>query len=120
MRPVLPLERVRQEGRITVLAFYSNSCPSVRRLRESLASLTHLRPDVAIRMVNLGERWGGRDYQALYGVNILSVPHVMIYGPDGRLLDGDDGRDKTGLKRLHAWLTEELKRSHERANAAAE
>jgi len=99
-----------EPGRITVLAFVSESCPACLQLHEHLNGLVRLRPDVAVRFVDLGKRWGGVDYKQIYGVNIRSIPHVLIYGPEGKLLEADDGRDKAGLELLYRWINSEFRR----------
>ena len=98
---------------ITVLAYTSDSCPGCRKLAKHVASLVSRRPDVAVRLVDLGHRWGNQDYTSLYGTEIRSVPHVLIFDADGDLLAGDDGKDKAGLKLLYEWMNAEIKRDRQ-------
>ena len=100
-------------GRFTVLAFYSDSCPGCRKLQQHFQRFRALRRDVAIRLVDLGNRWGNKNYKALYGTSIRSVPHVMIYDPEAKLIAGDEGTDKAGLELLYDWMNAEIRRDFE-------
>jgi len=98
-----------EPGRITVFVFYSDSEAGCLSLRRHVRTLADLRPDVAFRMVDLGEHWQGKNYNARFGIWLGGVPHVAIYDTKGRLLAGDHGPDKSGLDLLYDWLKEELK-----------
>jgi len=99
-----------EPSHVTVLAYSSDSCPGCRKLKKHLKRLLAIRPDVAVRIVDLGHRWGGKDYKSLYGTEIRSVPHILLFDADGNLLAEDDGRDKDGLKVLYKWLNAEIRR----------
>jgi len=107
--PASPLADHREDGRITVFALVTARCPGCNALREHVRMFTRLRPDVAVRMINLDD---GRP-EAVRNVSVATVPHVMIYGPGGRLLAADDGRDKAGLTLLYEWINAEIRRDHE-------
>ena len=108
-----------EPGRITLFAFVSESCPGCIKTRDCIEKLTDCRADVAIRYIDLGANWSGRDYEALYGQEIYSIPHVAIYNGSGDLLVADDGRDKAGLKLLCKWMNAELNRPRNRRYARA-
>ena len=97
-----------QRGRINVFAFYSDSCPGSRQLRGYIGGFTKLRPDVAFQMVDLGAQWRQKDYKTAYGIELGSVPHVMIYDSEGTLLAGDDRSSKGGLELLSDWINREI------------
>ena len=99
-----------EPAHITVLAYTSDSCPGCRKLKNHLARLLAIRPDVAVRMVDLGHRWGGLDYKSLYGTEIRSVPHILLFDADGNLVAADDAKDKDGLELLYEWLNAEINR----------
>ena len=104
-----------EPGRITVFAFTSDRCPGCQQLKTLLGTFTGLRPDVAVRIVDLGDNWSG-DYRTMYGINLRSVPHVMIYDAAGELVAGDDG-DKAGLDLLCEWMNAEVRRRAEQRGA---
>jgi len=95
---------------ITVLAYTSDSCPGCVKLKGHLRKLVALRPDVAVRLVDLGKKWHGADYKSLYGIDLNSVPHVVLFDAEGKTLAEDNGSDKAGLKLLYEWMNAELKR----------
>lgn len=106
-------------GCVTVFVFYSDSCPASSRLREHIGRFSEIRRDVAFRMIDLGGRWGGGDYEAIYGVKIRSMPHVMIYDAEAHLVAGDEGRDKDGLELLYDWMNAEIEREYDESYAEA-
>ena len=100
----------REPKHVTVLAYTSDSCPGCRKLSKHLDRLVNTRPDVAVRIVDLGRRWSARNCKSLYGIDIYSVPHILLFDADGNLLAEDIGRDKAGLKLLYEWLNAEIRR----------
>ena len=103
----------RQPAHITVVAYTSDLCPACRKLERHLASLVAMRPDVAVRRVDLGNRWSRLECKKQYGIDVRSVPHVVLFDADGNLLAQDQGRDKAGLELLYEWMNAELKRSRQ-------
>lgn len=101
----------REPSHITVLAYTSDSCPACIKLKTHLEGLLRMRPDVAVRIVDVGKRWGGMDYKNLYGIELRTVPHILIFDAEGELLAEDRGRDKAGLKLLYEWINAELRRN---------
>jgi len=106
--PTTSLAALRQRGRINVFTFYSDSCPGSRQLRGYIERFTNMRPDVTFQMVDLGRQWRQKDYEKTYGIELASVPHVMIYDPDGALLAGDTRNSKDGLELLLDWMKREV------------
>ena len=75
--PLPPLADAVEPDHHTVFIFYSTQCPACVQLLSQLGPFVRLRPDVAVRRVNLGPQWSSEDAQVKYGINIRSVPHVM-------------------------------------------
>lgn len=116
--PEADLSRSVEPGRITVFVFTSDSCPSCEELDRFLRVLTGRRGDVAVRRIDVGYRWSSQQVRMDYGINIATVPHVVIYGADGKLLARDDGREKDALELLCEWVNTELRRSDEQRYAS--
>jgi len=102
-----------EPSHITVLAYTSDACGGCVKLKGHLRKLVALRPDVAVRLVDLGRKWHGVDYKSLYGIELRSVPHVVLFDADGKVLAQDSASDKAGLELLYEWMNAELKRSRQ-------
>jgi hypothetical protein len=83
-------------GKTTIFDFYSDYCPPCRALGPKLKKLHKHRDDVAVVKVDInrpgvtGIDWGSPVIQE-FGIN--SIPHLKVYGPDGKLkAEGDDAR----------------------------
>jgi len=100
--PSASLPATRQNGRINVFTFYSDSCPGSQRLGGYIGHLARMRPDVAFQMVNVGPP-GLRDSSAH-----TDTPHVIIYSADGALLASDSDGGKDGLKLLCDWMNRQV------------
>mgnify|MGYP001124569329 CR=1 FL=1 len=117
--PPEEMQLATEPGRITVVAFVSESCPACNQIYQYARMLTDRRTDVAVRFIDMGVNWRARDYEALCGVDIHSIPHVLIYDGDGGLVACDDGRDKDGLNLFCNWLNAELNRAQEDTYASS-
>lgn len=106
--PIARLAGLRQSGRINVFTFYAEDCPGSQKLRGYIERFTNIRPDVTFQMVDLGQKWRQRDLEKAYGIELASVPHVMIYTSDGALLAGDTRTNKVGLELLCDWMKREV------------
>jgi len=102
-----------EPGRTTVFAFVAvmKSGPVCTQLVSNLQELTAARPDVAVRIVDMGLNWRARDDWKKTGVRIFDLPHVVIYSPAGKRIAADDGPDKSGTELLRKWIEAEVKRS---------
>jgi hypothetical protein len=103
-----------EQGQPTVIEFYSNRCPGCIQLNGHLKQFVNLRPDVAVQQILLSDYWRPDDVLNAYKVNIRSVPHIIIYGPDGNLVARDEGMDKSGFEFLYKWMNDELKKDWNR------
>ncbi|HUS47920.1 MAG TPA: hypothetical protein VM098_07365, partial [Phycisphaerae bacterium] len=63
---------------------------------------------VAVRLVQLDPNLAGK-------FDIEGVPHVLVYDSSGKLLAGDQGRQKAGQELLYKWMNLELKKHLEGA-----
>lgn len=76
-------------GRFTLFDFFSEYCGPCMELSERLVDLTKQRPDIAVRSINVnrnstqGIDW---DSPVCKQYNIHSLPYLMLYGPDGKLI----------------------------------
>ncbi len=103
----------RQPGHLTAVIYTSDLCSACRKLERHLGSLLIMRPDVVVRRVDLGKQWNRLECKRAYGVDIRSVPHVVLFDAEGTVLARDDGHDKAGLELLYKWMNAELLRTHE-------
>jgi hypothetical protein len=102
-------------GHPTVFVFCTSYCPSCKRLQgRDFGVFLPLRPDVAIRHVRLRKGWNHDSVRAQYGLNFGFTPHIIVYGPDGRLIAQDDGQDRSGRKFLNKWMKDEFDRKWRR------
>ena len=108
LQPSTNLSETRQNGRINVFTYYSDSCPGSQKLAAYIGRLAKMRPDVAFQMVDLGPQWRQNHWNEVNGSKPTGTPHVMIYSPDGSLLAGDTGGGKNGLKLLCDWMNREI------------
>ena len=102
-----------EPSHITVLAYTSDACDGCVKLKGHLRKLVARRPDVAVRLVDLGKAWHGVDYKSLYGIDLRSVPHVVLFDAEGKVLAEDNSSGKAGLELLYEWMNAEMKRGRQ-------
>jgi len=83
-------------GKITIFDFYSKYCPPCLVLGSGLGKLHAKRDDVAVVKVDIN-RAGikGIDFKSPVAqqFNLHSIPHLKIYGADGKLMaEGDKAK----------------------------
>ncbi|MGD9074246.1 MAG: thioredoxin family protein [Desulfobacteraceae bacterium] len=104
----------------SIIELYSSSCPGCKRLHGHLKRFLKVRPDVVVTQIHLGRYWSSEDVWNSYRVDVYSVPHIIIYGPNGKLIAKDNGKDKSGLEFLYDWMNDEinkdLKKRYEQRN----
>jgi thioredoxin 1 len=80
---LIPVEQVLVPGKVTVIDFYADWCAPCKVLEKKLKTEIHDEPRIAVRKIDVG-KVEADVIIARYGVK--NLPHVRIYGPDGRLL----------------------------------
>ena len=96
-------------GKMTIFDFYSDFCPPCRALKPSLEKLHASRNDIALVVVDInrpgvrGIDWSSpvaRQYK------LHSIPHLAIFGPDGRLVAVDQDRNPAARLLVTRWIAE--------------
>ena len=82
-------QRYLSSGRISVVTFYADWCPSCRRWAPLLGFTHAAFPDMQVLLMDIGE-W---DTPVTEKYGIESVPHFKIYDGDGRLIVEGDAAD---------------------------
>ena len=95
----------------SIIELYSSSCPGCKRLHGHLKQFLRVRPDVVVTQIHLGRYWSSEAVWESYKVDVKTVPHIIIYGPDGKLVAKDNGTDKSGLEFLYDWMNEEINKA---------
>ncbi|MGH9868250.1 MAG: thioredoxin domain-containing protein [Candidatus Polarisedimenticolia bacterium] len=81
------LDAVAVKGKYTIYDFYADWCPPCRSLDVELRHLASTHDDVAVRKIDIVD-WTTPVVKQ-HGVE--GLPHMVVYGPDGRrLAEGDD------------------------------
>jgi thiol-disulfide isomerase/thioredoxin len=90
-------------GKTTVFDFFSEYCGPCRRLSPRLEKLHQAREDIAVVKVDInrpdvkGIDWHSPVAQEF---GLESIPHLKVYGPDGKLLAEGDA----AYEMVSAWL----------------
>ena len=106
------------KGTYTVLYFYSDSCPTCRRVDADLKRFIKTRPDVAVRKFDLGYYWSSAKAYETYGLRIKTTPFIHVYDEDGRLVAEDVDPGREGQKFLYNWMNAEYRKAWEQEQAA--
>lgn len=102
------VERLAQPGLITVVEFYTDTCPGCKRLKQHYKRFLKQRPDVAVRRVWMPDNWSVAWAKSQFGLDIGGTPHIQIYDAQGELVAADEGNDKDGFDLLYEWMNAEL------------
>ena len=94
----------------TIIEFYSEICVGCKNLHEHYKQFLRIRPDVAVKQIRLDTHWQPQHVWDAHQVEIATTPHIIIYGPDGRLIAQDEGKDKSGFDFLYKWMNDEIQR----------
>ena len=105
-------------GLPTIIEFCTKECPGSKRLNRHFDQFLKLRPDVAVRQIYLPNNWQPEEVREEYQVDVGSVPHIIIYDPDGDLVVQDDGRNKEGFDFLYKWMNDEIQKDWEQKHAS--
>jgi thiol-disulfide isomerase/thioredoxin len=100
----LDLQSLRVKGKTTLIDFYSPFCPPCLRLAPLLEALAQKRPELVIKKVNINRpEIKGIDWKSPLAQQhrISSVPHFVIFSPQGKAIHG-----QAASKKVMDWLTE--------------
>lgn len=96
-------------GKTTVFDFYSPYCGPCMALKPVLERLPNRRENTVLVEVNInrpgteGIDWGSPVAQQ-YHLN--SIPHLVIYGPDGNLIAQDGATTAPAREMVEQWLAQ--------------
>jgi thiol-disulfide isomerase/thioredoxin len=101
----LDLNPLLDQGKTTLIEFYSPFCPPCVQLAPVLEQLAAKRPDLAIKKVNINRpEVRGIDWKSPLArqYKLQRVPYFMIFNPGGKLVA--EGTDATS--RVKRWIQE--------------
>jgi thiol-disulfide isomerase/thioredoxin len=93
------LESVLVKGKVTVVDFSATWCSPCRKVDAHMVGVLGARKDVAYRRLEIGD-WD-TPLARRYLQGVPSLPHVIVYGPDGQKVEAITGLD---LPRLDAAI----------------
>jgi hypothetical protein len=108
LAPTDKLDTYVRPGHHTVFIFSAAWCPACRALEGHLPHFLELRPDVVVRMISIDDPQRSAIHAT--GVNLRSIPHVVIYDADGKRVAADDGSDKSAHEMLIRWMNDEFQK----------
>ncbi len=108
--PNFDVNRLAEPGLITVVEFYTTWCPTCKKLNQAYQRFIKVRPDVAIRRVQMKDKWHTPWAKKQYGLDITGTPHVLVFDQQGSVLTQDDGGDKQAYHELWRWMQDELRK----------
>ena len=94
-------------GKTTVFDFHSDYCGPCVQMSPMLEKLHQGRDDIIVVKVDInrpgtkGIDWRSPVAQQ-FGLN--SIPHFKVYGPDGKLMAEDKGRDQKARELVMGWI----------------
>jgi hypothetical protein len=98
-------------GLPTIIEFYDRTSNDCRHLDRNYKNFLLLRPDVAVRRIQVPDRWDPQELWQEYHLRIFTIPHIMVYGPNGKLIAADDGHHKDGCDFLYRWMDSEARKA---------
>lgn len=96
-------------GMFTVVELYTTACSACTLLKAKYDKFLPLRPDVAVRRIQLSNRWSSEAVKNTYNLNAAGTPHILIFDKSGMLLQEDDGKDKSAYVTLQKWIHQTIK-----------
>ena len=93
-------------GKTVIFDFTSKYCGPCRMYDEPLKALHRKRPDIAVVKVNINRPGVTKiDWQSPVAqqYQMDSIPRFKIFGPDGKLIAEDVGRNTPARKLVNTW-----------------
>ncbi len=109
--PDFDVNRLAEPGQITVVEFYTTWCPTCKKLNQVYQSFVKVRPDVAIRRVQMKDKWHTAWAKKQYGLDITGTPHVLLFDQQGKLVSQDNGNNRPAYHELYQWMQDELRKT---------
>jgi thiol-disulfide isomerase/thioredoxin len=91
-------------GKVTVIDFYAVWCEPCRKVDEHMQTVLATHDDIALRKVNIVD-WDS-EVAKQHMKSVPSLPHLIVYGRDGKQLETISGLD---LEKLDAAIAEARK-----------
>jgi thiol-disulfide isomerase/thioredoxin len=98
---VASLEAHLAPGKVTIFDFYADWCAPCRKIDAHLLTLMQQRSDIAIRKLNVVS-WETPIAARLTALKVPKLPHVIVYGKDGKEVRGITGFDLAALDKAIA------------------
>ncbi len=95
------------KGKYTVVDFQSKYCPDCLKMKPMLKTLSTLRPDMAVRLVDINRPgFKGIDWKSPVALQykIHDIPQFKLFGPNGALIC----QDEAAMKQIEACLAKDL------------
>jgi len=105
------IQQLAEPGVFTVIHFGSSTCPACKLLDDNLTDFLELRPDVAVKRIELGVTWSPVEAPLRARLNIHSVPFVLLYDPRARTITTNNLPDPNTLDLLYDWMEAEQMRT---------
>lgn len=93
-------------GKIVIFYFMSPYCPPCNMYEEPLRALHRQRTDIVVVKININRPGVKRiDWESPVAVQygMGSIPRFKIFGPDGKLIAEDIGKDKPARDMVNKW-----------------
>jgi uncharacterized protein len=116
-------DRLAKKGYYTVVEVYLDSCPLCRQLESGFKPLLAKRQDVYIRRVHYPEEGLQFSFNAatreeaeaqmtetnnlMQSYSLCGTPHVLVFGPDKKVLAADNCGSRDGTRFLRSWINTE-------------
>jgi thiol-disulfide isomerase/thioredoxin len=94
-------------GKTVVFDFTSEYCPPCRAFAPRLHALHASRPDIVVIEVDINRpETKGIDWRSPVAqqFNLRSIPHLKVYGPDGKLLAEDGPGENKARELVEGWM----------------
>ncbi len=108
-RPGVATHRLRQQGRVTVVEYFTTWCPACRSMPRNYSPLLEQRPDVSVQRVQLPDQYEFPYARRDFGIRLCSVPHITIFDAEGEIVAEDTCSETAGTETLFDWINAEIR-----------